>query len=386
MTADGPHTRSVVKAPTHIQTYRPLTYARSIRAQARARTARALRWMASAYMMIGAGLAMLLAFDQIGFIAGGPMLKWVMLTWMLLFLFHLVPTLLTQLYHASSSRDLWQRAEVAQGIVLDVTENTDKTVSVTYRYTTEDGQDLTHTAQIARPRLEEAIESQRTDPNAPIQGALIQVAYDSAYPSAHLVPAFREDLFEAVRQDRRPWLDTSHGISSPPSLGAPETLVLHPSTDAKGPWWQRSNTPSGGARLIVSEEGLTMTGQSDEPARVRWDRPFAVSLSAWIASTDTVDLHVRIRQRGLPATAPSVAFTVRLPQQIVDRRIPLKQENLPILDPSEFESLWSAMRHFAQIHNDPLDDRLDIGQRERPDQSERTQTETVEAVHTVASR
>ena len=91
-------------------------------------------------------------------------------------------------------------------------------------------------------------------------------------------------------------------------------------------------------------------------ARIEWEKPFFLSLSAWLVSDDFAELHVKIsaiessaskRRRGKKVT---VGFSVFLSQDALSSELPLKEESLPYMSPDDFRRVWPSLLAHASIH------------------------------------
>jgi len=110
----------------------------------------------------------------------------------------------------------------------------------------------------------------------------------------------------------------------------------------------RLRRPDALATLDATATRLTFRSTRVEtPFDLVWEGPFVVQLSAWLVDAHTVDVHVTLRQTGDVHPGPPIAFTTPLPQRCVSRNLPLHQDNLPFLAPSDFDRLWPRIAFYA---------------------------------------
>ncbi len=322
--------------------------------------------VASGALLLSAGTMWTLA--ALGLILGAlaGWLPWITLGLMWAFLFALMPELFLLRRRIEGAQELWGRASLVPGSIEEVRAlGSGELVDVTYRYTDGEGRQRQGRARVHQRQLDRATERDDTQ----WSGAALLVAYDTQDSRRSVVPAFEEDAFEVVRRDdRRPALGPGAADPAPPqrdTLSA--ALSPEPITSKRARRRKRAApAPDSEARLEMSADGLRQHAPQQPVAEVRWDQPFSVATSVWVVSDREVDLHVKVRQRGLSATAPSVLFSVRLPQEAVDRNVPVKEEGrLAFLDPESFGEVWQALCHNAALRGEPVRARLMLGDAQR---------------------
>ncbi len=153
--------------------------------------------------------------------------------------------------------------------------------------------------------------------------------------------------------DHRPLLDT-RPTPHPAATSQPWSATLRPHHDPL-PWgWWRLLHPRRAARpepTTLHLDQHTLTLQSDTThTTLDLSAPFSLHLAAWLDTPEQATLHVQLRPRDAPASAPSLAFSVRLPQARLDQRLPLQQRHTPLLDPERFDTLWETIRTHAALH------------------------------------
>ena len=99
-------------------------------------------------------------------------------------------------------------------------------------------------------------------------------------------------------------------------------------------------------------EGLSQR-RGGEEARVRWDEPLVVQLAAWLLSRQRVELAVTVRNRGL--AGEGARFVVELPQNAVDREIPMQQVAAPRMRVEDFKRLWPTLQWYAALHGEVVE-------------------------------
>lgn len=299
-------------------------------------------------------------------------LPWLNLLLLWIFLFTLMPALLLITGRIQEARKLWSRAVLVTGHVEEARPLTlsggEAGAELTFRYTDADG--VAHQKRLFAPwsAVPQVLDGAATSGGRASRwrGAPLLVAYDRADPGAAVVPALEADSFEVVRrEDRRPALGpASHGVREAASAWAQRTPLFE--RPASRRWRRRRQL----GLLSVDDERMVLevAGPQGQAQRreVLWARPFVVLVSAWIVSNERVDVHVQVRQRGLAAHVPSVGFSVRLAQSAVDRQIPIKEEHLGYLSQEAFASLWEALRHYAEVHGEPLAARFALGDLQGP--------------------
>jgi len=135
------------------------------------------------------------------------------------------------------------------------------------------------------------------------------------------------------------------------------TLALKPTLwPIKEGWWAALRRPararSEDAQLEADMNGLRQSGGGVADAQVRWDAPFTIDLSAWVVSSSELDLNVTLRSSRADAEDRGVRFRVRLPQEVVDTRVPVQQTLAPFLEADDFARLWPAICYHAGLHGE----------------------------------
>ena len=353
-----------MKEPTHSQTYQPRTLFGSLRRKMETRRRWTLLLKLVVLLVTGVGIPLLaLAPIWLDWPIGalnGAALFWLVLAWLALFLSMLLPGWAIRFYTQSDARTLWDKAELTEGTIESMRTaalpSGERAVLVTYTYL--DLEEQTHRDHHwLRGASYDRIVLNHGGRDFLDEGAPLQIAFDPEEPALNMVPAFAEDLFEAVRQDRRVRLTPTREAT--PALDLQEPLSMSLYADARqaasrGGMLRRTYP---GARLELDQQGLTWIEEGNT-RRLLWSRPLTVLLTTWVVSTQEADLHLKLRQQGWPTHTPSIQLSVRLPQSQLDSRILVKNEHNPHLDPQDLTRLWQMLMHCTEMQGERLGDRV----------------------------
>ncbi|MBH25362.1 MAG: hypothetical protein CMH57_13105 [Myxococcales bacterium] len=295
-------------------------------------------------------------FTVIGLLAMPLMLLFGLLP--LLFFVIGAAILLYALRGASRDRDLMLHGTRVVGEVVD--SRLDSTVRVNQKSSTRI--DYTYRALQGREHsgYERLFDDQLIRALPP--GAEVPILFSPSDPSSSVLPAARDVRFVAPApvEDNRPERLATQA-APPPSEGWSGALPLVSSLDpAPLSVLERlmgasdGVVPMGalaldGARL--SERG---PGAGATVASVDLEEPFVASITVWPLALGQVEVAVSLRNRGAPATEPSITVKSRLAQEQVSGHLPVQQEAGAWLKPADFERLWGHLCYHASLHGDDL--------------------------------
>ena len=274
-------------------------------------------------------------------------------------LFFFVGAAMVVIAFIRAQRKLWllRHGVVASGVVSNVgadhtyRQNKRYATKITWRYTDHEGQEREGEMSTFDPALV----------MTHLLGAPVEVIYNPADPTHSVLPSLLSAAFaEApLAQDQRPKLSPSD--TPAPAFGEAVAVVkaaplVHVPLRSRG----GCLGAGGGAQLRagtlqLAPNALAWRDLKGQPrAELALDKPFSVSLSAWLLPAGRAELAVSVVQRGQGAEARPLRFRVELEQSKLDASIPLQQVEAPYLDAAACGGVWDALVAHAQLHGENL--------------------------------